>query len=100
MIFIYVTCASKKEAEKISGALLKKKLVACTNYYPINSMYWWKGRIEKAREFALILKTADKNFEKIRKEIKKIHSYAVPCIIEIRLNRINKDYLDWLNSCL
>ena len=97
MILFYITCKNKKEAEFISEILLKKKLVACTNYFKINSMYHWKKRLVRDNEFVLIAKTTEKNTINIEKEVLKIHSYNVPCIIRLNTDA-NKAYLNWLNS--
>jgi len=96
-IFIYITNPSKEEARKIAKYLLKKKLIACGNIFPINSLYWWEGEIADENEFVLIAKTMEANFEKVKNEVEKIHSYAVPCVIKIPVSS-NKKYFDWLRS--
>lgn len=98
-IVVLVTCSSKREAEKISDSLLKKKLIACANIiYGIESKFWWKGRIDKANETLAILKTRRKNFKMVEKEVGRIHSYEAPEIIAIPIAAGNKIYLDWLNG--
>jgi periplasmic divalent cation tolerance protein len=37
------------EAEKLTRVLIEEKLVACVNYFPVNSVYRWKGNIEEAK---------------------------------------------------
>jgi len=98
MIFIYITCKNKKEAERIGLRLVKKRLAGCCNIFPIESMYWWKGEIVKSREVVLIAKTLKKKFERIKKEVERLHSYTVPCILEIPVGRGNKNYLKWLEK--
>jgi periplasmic divalent cation tolerance protein len=97
MILVYITNHDKKTAYKIGKYLVEKRLCACVNIFPIESYYWWKGKIEKAKEWVVIAKTLVKNYEKIKKEIKNIHPYTVPCIIKIKAD-VNKEYLDWLRS--
>lgn len=97
MIFVYITCKNKSQAIKISKHLLQKRLIACANIHPINSVYLWNGKITNGKEFALIGKTADKNYEKIKDEVKKIHSYDIPCVIKIKVDS-NPDYEKWVNS--
>lgn len=96
MILIYITCKDKKEAKKISLGLLEKKLVACTNIHPIESMYWWDGKLQEDKEVVIIAKTKEDNFNKIKEEVKKIHSYDIPCIIKLGCEG-NKEYTDWIN---
>ena len=97
MTLVYITCKDKEEAKKISLHLLKKRLIACSNIFPITSMYWWKGKIENADEHAVLCKTIDKNFEKIKKEVSRMHSYDVPCITMIK-SESNEIYDRWVKG--
>ena len=98
MRIIYITCKDMDEAKKISKHLIKKKLVACANIFPINSIYTWKGEIQDTEEIVVLLKTTDNNYEKVETEIKKLHSYDTPAIYSWTVDKINKDYLDWVNK--
>ena len=97
MVLAYITCKDKKEAVKISMHLLKKRLIACSNMFPINSLYWWKDKIVNDKEFVIIAKTTEKNFKILEKEVKKIHSYEIPAILRIKADA-NKDYLKWVKK--
>lgn len=94
MALVYITCKDKKEAEKISMHLLRKRLIACANIFPIKSMYWWNKKIVNDSENVLIAKTNNKNFKKAVNEIKRIHSYQIPCILKIDAEA-NKEYERW-----
>lgn len=100
MIFIYSTFPNKKEVKEIGERLVKNKLVVCVNIFPIESIYVWRNKIIKDKEFAAIIKTKKENFEKVEKFILENHSYDTPCIIEIPLGRITKKYLSWLDKSL
>jgi periplasmic divalent cation tolerance protein len=95
MILVYITCKDAKEAKKISDCLVGKRLAACTNIFPIDSFYWWNGKIENSDEIVIIAKTIDRNYDSIKKEVKKIHSYKIPCIMKIKADA-NKDYEEWV----
>ena len=97
LILVYITCRNRKEARRISLHLLEKNLVACTNIFPIKSFYWWKNKIEKSREFVLIAKTMNKNFKKIEKDVRRIHSYSLPCIIKLKVEA-NRDFEEWVRK--
>ncbi|MBZ9577705.1 divalent-cation tolerance protein CutA [Patescibacteria group bacterium] len=94
-VFVYITNPTKREARKIAKHLLKKKLIACANIFPINSLYWWEGKIIDDNEFVLIAKTTKANFKKVKKEVEKVHSYKIPCIVKIPVSS-NKKYFNWL----
>jgi len=97
-IFIYITNPSKEEAKKIAKHLLHKGLIACANIYDnINSLYRWEGKIADEEEFILIAKTIEANFEKVKNEVEKIHSYKISCVVKIPISS-NKKYFDWIKS--
>lgn len=97
MAMVYITCKDKSEAKKVSMRLLKKKLIGCANIFPIESMYWWNSKIENAKEFAIIAKASKDGFDKIVRETENIHSYDVPCILNIKCE-CNAKYERWLKS--
>lgn len=95
---VYITAKDMDEASKIANYLLDKRLIACANLFPIRSIYSWKGKIENDDEVAMIIKTTHQNVDRIMKEVKKIHSYDVPCIVSYTVNKGDKDYLDWIRN--
>lgn len=102
MILVFITCKNKKEAEKIGLVLLKKRLAACFAVIPrVFSFYFWppkKGRIEKTIEAILLVKTLKKKFSQVEREVKRLHSYTVPFIGEIPVERVYRPYLEWLKG--
>lgn len=96
-IIIYVTYPNMDEATKIVSHLLQKKLIACANYFPITSSFWWKGKIDNSDEIVSILKTKKENWETVKSEIKKMHSYETPCIMKLDAEA-NAEYELWVNS--
>jgi len=100
-VIILVTCASKKEARLIADALLKKRLIACANIVGcVESKFWWKGKVEKAHEAMLMLKTKEDRFSDVGKAIKRIHSYDVPEIIAVPVVAGSSGYLKWISNSL
>lgn len=93
---IISTYPDKKSISKIANKLVKNKLAACVNITKISSVYLWEGKIENSDEFLALFKTTQKNKEKLKAEIKKLHPYEVPEIAELSVNDINKPYLKWL----
>lgn len=96
-IIIYITNPDLKTAKKVASHLLKKRLVACANFFPIESAYWWQNKIENSKEVAAIVKTTEKNWAKVKTEVKKIHPYKTPCIIKIAVEA-NRGYEKWIKS--
>ncbi|HYD32378.1 MAG TPA: divalent-cation tolerance protein CutA [Azospirillaceae bacterium] len=97
LIFVYITAGSVDEARRIGRALVEERLAACVNLLPgMTSIYPWEGRIEEGGEVVMIAKTRAELFDPLAARVRALHSYTVPCIIELPLGRGNPAYLDWL----
>jgi len=98
---IYITTSGEEESKKIAKKLLEERIVACANIIPsMKSFYWWEGEIEEDKESILILKTRSDNLDTIIRRVKDIHSYDIPCILEIPIQNGSEDYLNWLEDSL
>ena len=96
MDVILTTVSKKSDAEKLAKALVAKKLAACVNIVRLGgSIYRWKGKVVKEKEFLLLIKTA-KPYKKLERFIKKNHPYELPEIISFPITKGYKKYLDWL----
>lgn len=93
---IYLTTDSEEEAERISKDLLRNRLIACANMFPIRSLYRWEGRIERNEEIGVMCKTRTELLNSAIERIKQIHSYEIPCIVSYRIEKGHKDYLEWI----
>lgn len=98
-IIILVTTKSSREANKIATKLVEGKLIACANIVKgVQSIFRWKGKVDKASETLLILKSKKSCFVKVVKMVKKYHSYDVPEIIALPIIDGSKDYLNWVKK--
>ncbi len=98
-IVVFITTASKEEAEKIGTALVEQKLAACANILPqITSIFSWKGRTCKETECLIILKSRSSLFEKLSATVKKGHSNEIPEIIALPIVSGSEAYLKWLHE--
>jgi periplasmic divalent cation tolerance protein len=99
-IIVLVTTPSKTEAEKIAQRLLDERFIACANIIgPVSSLLRWSGKVEKAEEYLIVMKSRKDLFEKLAETVKALHSYEVPEILVLPIVAGSKDYLDWLDSC-
>ena len=69
MIFIYSIFPNKKIAKRVGERLVRKRLAACVNIFPMDLIYSWREKIVKEKGFAVIIKTRKENFKKIEKFI-------------------------------
>jgi periplasmic divalent cation tolerance protein len=100
-IIVITTTPSKIEAEKIAKTLLEERLIACANIIgPVQSLFWWQGKIDEAQEHLILMKTIKDLFSKLSGKVKALHSYQVPEIIAMPIVEGFKPYLEWLESSL
>jgi periplasmic divalent cation tolerance protein len=99
IIQIITTIDSKDKIEKIGRHLLERRLVSSVQIIgPIKSIYWWKGKIEEAEEWACVMKSKKSLYTSIEKEIKKLHTYELPEIIAIDIDNALSEYTNWVLS--
>ena len=98
-IVLFITTDSASEAQQISKVLLEQKKAACVNIISnVDSLFWWEGKLDSARENLLIVKTKASLLPEIINLVKKVHSYEVPEIIALPIVGGNQDYLDWIEG--
>lgn len=94
---LYATFGNKDEALKTAHMLIDKQLAACANIHgPMTSVYRWQGKVEEAQEFALTAKTTKKKLDTAMAEVKRLHSYDVPCIIAYPIAEGFPPFLQWV----
>lgn len=96
-IVVFVTASSKGEADRIISGLMKKRLIACGNILGrVDSRFIWKGKLDKAKEVLILLKTMRGLFKKVAREVERLHSYEVPEIIAVPIIEGSRKYLEWI----
>jgi periplasmic divalent cation tolerance protein len=94
---VLTTASSSQEAEKIAKALVERRLAACVNIIPqIQSVYRWEGKVERATEWLLLIKTRAEAFGQLRDAIRQLHSYEVPECIMLEITDGAEPYLRWI----
>ena len=93
---IITTTDSEKTANDIAKYLVKDNLSPCVQIVPnIQSVYKWKGKLDKSGEMLLLIKTISENVHVCKKLILKYHNYDVPEIVLTDGDILNDAYRDW-----
>lgn len=95
---IYITVSDEAEAQKLGRTLVREKLAACVNYFPVISIYWWKESMEESPEVAIIAKTRADLVDRLIERVKDLHSYEVPCVVSWIIENGNPQFLEWIRE--
>jgi periplasmic divalent cation tolerance protein len=97
ILVVLVTTENQREAAKIGEGMVNARLAACANIVPeIQSIYRWKGKVVKAQEVLLILKTTKSRYRALEKAIKAMHTYEIPEIIALSVKHGLDRYIGWV----
>jgi periplasmic divalent cation tolerance protein len=97
---VLVSCGKISEARRIARAAVENKLAACVNILPapVESVYRWKGKVEVAREYLLVMKTVTGRLLELQRLVKRLHSYDVPEFVVLPIVDGSREYLEWLKG--
>lgn len=94
---VLINAINKEEANKISDALVKKRLVAGSFILKGPARYWWKGEIVEKDYYNVQAFSLMKNKSKIISEVKNIHSDECPIIAFFPMDG-NEEFLQWVKE--
>lgn len=100
-IVVFSTCATEAEADQIARALVEARVAACVNIVAgARSIYRWRGAVESAEEWLLIIKSSRELFAALQVELEKAHSYKIPELLALPVVEGAANYLSWLEGQL
>ena len=98
---VLTTIDSEEAAERISAALVERRLAACVQVVgPISSTYRWQGEVERAREWMCVAKTTAERYPEVEAAIRELHSYEEPEIVATPIVAGSAGYLGWISESL
>ncbi len=96
-VLVYTTWPSIVEAEAAGRKIVERRLAAGVNIVPgMISHYWWQGKIERAEEAGMIVKTRAALAEAVRATVQELHSYTTPAIVVLPVESLDAAYHQWI----
>lgn len=98
-IVVLTTTETPLQAEQLAQLLVDAELAACVQILPpMTSIYRWQGKVERATETLLLIKTLREKYSTLEAAIKTHHPYQTPEIIALPVKAGSAEYLTWLAS--
>ena len=94
----YVTAPDRTTARDIARAVLDRRLAACANLWPVESIYRWHGKREETSEFVIVFKTRRSLVRKLIAAVQRVHPAEVPCIVSYPMGPALPAYLSWIDA--
>lgn len=96
---VMTTLANKEDAERLALHLLDQRLAGCVQVSgPIASFYQWQGKLEKAQEYQLQIKSRLDLYATLAEAIIQNHPYENPEILVLPIVAGSAEYLSWLDK--
>jgi periplasmic divalent cation tolerance protein len=96
-VLVYTTWPSIVEVERAGAAIVGRRLAACVNILPgMISHYWWEGKIERAEEVVMVIKTRASLADSVRAAVKEVHAYTTPSVMVLPVESVEAGYYAWL----
>jgi periplasmic divalent cation tolerance protein len=97
IVTVEVNCPDEGVAARIAEALVARRLAASANVRaPVESIYHWKGRVERSREVPLTLKTRAAHVPAVAAAIRALHPYETPAILVRAVEPATDEVRAWL----
>lgn len=97
VVLLYITNPNREIALKIATRLLEKRLIACANMFPIDSIYQWEGEVVNDEEIVLLVKTTNTAVSAVTQAVSSLHPYSTPCILVLP-SHANDAYSSWVSQ--
>lgn len=95
---IVKTTLGRAAAKRLAHQIVKERLAACANILPIESEYWWKGKLERSREALVSFKTTRSRSARLVARIRRLHPHEVPYVSMAPLSLTEPSYARWVEE--
>ena len=94
---VLTSVGTEQQAVEISEELITRRYATCVNIIPcLRSIYRWKGKVCEDTEYLLLIKTPAALFEEVSETIRELHSYELPEIMAIPVDRAESAFHQWV----
>ena len=98
-VIVLTTFPAGQDPTPLATALVDEHLAACVNVLPaMQSIYRWEGKVERATEHQLVIKTRRERVEALKTRLAALHPYDVPEVLVLPVIDGAGSYLAWIQA--
>jgi periplasmic divalent cation tolerance protein len=98
MVFVYTICRDVGQAKELGKKIIKARVAACVDIWPIDSVYTWEGEVKEDQEAALLIKANEPKVADLETFLVKNHTYTTPLVATVNVHRLNREYKEWMST--
>ena len=98
-VVVLITFPVDADVQRFASTLVEERCAACVNILPdVESVYRWEGRVERARERQLLVKTRGACVDRLRRRVGELHPYESPEFLVMPVTDGDPRYLAWIEA--
>ncbi|KAM9735450.1 protein CutA homolog isoform 2-T2 [Menidia menidia] len=98
---LLINSPNEQAAKDISRAVMERRLAASINIHSRTStMYYWKGEIQDASEFLMLVKTKTSKIQQVVDYVRSVHPYANPEVLSFSVEDGSLAYMKWMDEAI
>jgi periplasmic divalent cation tolerance protein len=97
ILLVFTNLPDRAAAEHVADTLVTEGVAACVNVLgECASVYRWQGKVERASEVPLLIKTTRAAYPRLESALRELHPYELPEIIALPVSAGLPEYLNWV----
>ncbi len=96
LLAVLTTIDDREAARRMAREIVERRLAACAQVSEVESFYRWDGVLCDEREFRVLFKTTVDGYEAVERAIRELHSYELPAIVAVPVERVYAPYGEWV----
>jgi len=99
IVVVLTTMPDDARTDELARALVHERLAACVSIHPrMESVYRWKGAVEREAERQLVIKTTADRVDALRQRVHELHPYELPEFLVLPVESGTDAYVQWITE--
>ncbi|MEV7177571.1 divalent-cation tolerance protein CutA [Kitasatospora sp. NPDC093679] len=96
VLVVTTTHDAQEKARALAELVVRERLAACAQVYPIGSVYRWEGEVRSEPEWRIDFKTTAGVVDRLTAFLREHHGYETPEVVAVPVVAGSEAYLAWV----